>query len=227
MRLNLGLPHHCQNVYLISDCTGSGTRRCRCNAVQPLAGYAYPGNSINFSTVKLLHLCPEGASTSITSLQQKHWKKFMKFTKLHNYKFPGEYKNLLAYCFLSASFIFKLQKNGRVTCYRWGNKVTPAGKPERKPSHQKWVGWLAYRANRAACFQSEVQPKNRSWSVSERAELGQTSPSLDSVRVLRLHITVSLTTEGAEPSFEMSGSCFYALDHSALPCCLREREILF
>ena len=72
---------------------------------------------------------------------------------------------------------------------------------------------MAYRANRAACFQLEVQPKNRSWSVPERAELGQTSLSLESVRVLRLHITVSLPTEGAEPSFEMSVNCFYALHH--------------
>lgn len=137
---------------------GQGQSDVGANFLQPLAGYVHSGNSVCFSTFKMLHLCPQGASTSMAkSAARAPLKKFTKFTMLYNYKFPGWYKNLLACCLLSASFIFKLQKNGRVTCYRWVNKATPASKPERRPNHQKWVGWVVYRANRAVCFQMEVQ----------------------------------------------------------------------
>lgn len=86
--------------------------------------------------------------------------KFMKVTKLYNYKFAGQQKNQLAYSVL-ATCIFKLQKNGRVTCHRWVSKVTPADKPDRRPHHHKWAGWVVCRANSAACFQLEAQTQEQ------------------------------------------------------------------
>lgn len=115
--------------------------------MEQLAGCAHPASSIGISTFNLLHLCPRILHINHKSAAKTHFKKFTKFTKLYNYKFPDYYKNCLAYSLLSARSIFKVHKNGRVTCYRWEHKVTPAGKPARRPSPRKAVGWVVYGTN--------------------------------------------------------------------------------
>lgn len=56
---------------------------------------------------------PETLHINHKSVAKTHSGKFMEGTKLCDYKFPGEYKNLLAYCLLSASYIFKLEEKGQ------------------------------------------------------------------------------------------------------------------
>lgn len=83
------------------------------------------------------------------------------------------------------------------------NKVTPAGKPERRPNHQKRVGWVVYMANRVACFLMEV--------LDLRTEVGQCARelsragiplSLESAGGLRPLRTLS-RLGGAEPSLAL------------------------
>lgn len=111
--------------------------------------------------------------------------------------FQESIKNLLAYCLLSASHIFKLQKNGRVTYSRWVSKVTPAGKPEKaKPPNVGGLGGLQSK-------QCSVFPiggpdlKTEACQCPRGLDCGKTQ-ELPQCRRALLHTSVSLSAGGAE-----------------------------
>lgn len=177
MRLNLGLPHHCQNVYLISNCTGSGTRRCRCNTVQPLAGYVYPGNSINFSTVKLLHLCPEGASTSITSLQQKHTgRSSWSSPSCIIISFQENIKIYLLTVFFQPALFLNFRKMGEWLVIGGGIRShLQASQRGSQATKSGWAGWPTEKTGQRVS----------SWRCNLRTEVGQCLRGLNWGKPLR------------------------------------------
>lgn len=66
-----------------------------------------------------------------------------------------------------------------------------------------WAGWSTEQTGQCVS-RWRCRPKNRSSSVLERADLGQTSLSLESGGELRLHTAALLTIGGAEPSLRIS-----------------------
>lgn len=186
----------------------------------PLAGYVPPGTQSTSPHLKCFTDAPGVLRINHKICSKNTLRKFMKVTKLRNYKFPGQPKNLLAYSLLAAC-IFKLQKNGRVTCHRWVNKVTPAGKPERRPNHHKWAGWVVCRAN-SACSMfptggtdlgTEVCwcPRGLNWGKPECHWRGEACSSCKRL--------FHLPFEGLNDRLKFLSDCFYVLDYySAVQC---------